>query len=186
MTPRESERSSRRVACLPFVRATCCFMATLLLALTALGCDTSEMSERRKLQDYVRNSYYSSLAKARGDVVKEWATFVSTATKEQSPTDDAELKMFRIVKKWMNVATNFEEVTAQDASNPELRLIRDKYLEADNLLTYAITEYWLALAPRLSKQIQREHLVNSASAYENAVKVLTAAHATTEQLLHSR
>jgi hypothetical protein len=159
-------------------------VAALIAPLVLEGC---QGSQDQGFKDYVYDTYYSTLAKARGDRITEWTTLAKTVDATNLPRTNAkQLEMLPLLETWIKTATEFESKTKKDDSDSRLKPLRDKYLQADNFLTYALTEFWTALDPTLSMTVRRDHLSESAAGYQGGSKSLTEAHAMAERFIYGR
>lgn len=152
----------------------CILIPAVIVLLISSAC---ESSEHKAFRDYLYNSYYSTLAKERGDILNEFATLALTVDYNNPPsTPDVQYKMIPILEKWVKSRQHFDDVTAKDDADPRIKPIRDKYREADDVYTYALTQWFTAIDPALPLSKRRELFADYADAFRHAKDLLTEAY----------
>lgn len=155
------------------------FLVVLSAALLA-ACDT----EQSKLHDYLYGSYYTTLAKERGDVLTEFVGVIKDYDPDHLPAADFQLTLLPLEEKWIRFASHFEEVTRKDDADLRIKPIRDAYIKVDNLYTFAVTEWFAFADPKLSITARRGHYASYARAFVDATDALTIAHDLVEKAMH--
>lgn len=156
----------------------------LTAAVVAAVVSACESTEHKALRDYLYSSYYSTLAKERGDILNEFATLALTVDSDSLPqTPDLQYKALPILENWVKWRQHFDEVTAKDDADPRIKPIREKYREGDNLWTYALTQ-WFSAADSATPLARRRALyADYADAYHRALQLLTEAHDMVEKAM---
>lgn len=153
-----------------------------IVGLLGTSCDSPE----KVFRDHLYDTYYSTLAKERGDVLTEFVTTIKGYDQSNLPPPGFQVTLLPILEKWIKSRDHFNLMTAKDDSDPRIKPIRDKYIEADNLMTYAVTE-WFAFADIAETRATRlSHYSEYAHSYVRAIDKLTEAHDMTEKAMGTR
>lgn len=161
--------------------ARVCGVLFLLSLFVGTAC---ENVAEREFRDYLSSTYYTTLAKARGDIISEWVALAKTVDYEQLPaTNDKYNEMFLLLERWFDVSSHFDKSTEKDDADPRLKPMRDKYRAADGVFTYMLTEYWSGLDSRAPLNTREQHLAGTRSSYLQASRLLNEAYEMLRRLM---
>jgi hypothetical protein len=91
-------------------------LALIAVALVTLtGCVSPE---ERSVRDHMRDTYYSTLAKERGDRLTDFVALIKGYDQDNLPPKDFQLKLLPVVEAWIRSTSHFDDVTAADAASP--------------------------------------------------------------------